>query len=190
MCLVDLCMCFFSPSRYLWAKSWEQLRSLAWGTVAMVLFFFFFSPEEMLRVVLQSSKQSEEDVLMCWCKSVPLSLRIGKLTSLGDGHCWLRCLDRTSGLVWGKKNILNCPSVNQQKLNEYIWQLFAIIFFPRNTEIRLLFNSSSECCHCGERGLSGSVFWRVSAFIFFIMESSNKLCIFAHLPCSSSKLDL
>lgn len=188
MCLVDLCMCFFSPSHYLWAKSWEQLRSLAWGTVAMVLFFF-----PLRRCFVWCCRVVSSQRKMHWCVDTslcPLSLRIGKLTSLGDGHCWLRCLDRTSGLVWGKKNILNCPSVNQQKLNEYIWQLFAIIFFPRNTEIRLLFNSSSECCHCGERGLSGSVFWRVSAFIFFIMESSNKLCIFAHLPCSSSKLDL
>lgn len=71
-----------------------------------------------------------------------------------------------------------------------IRQLFATIFFPRNIETRLLFKSSSECCHCDEKGISGSVFSRVSAYILFLDSIIKKFCIFANLPCSSSKLDL
>lgn len=61
---------FFSFS-LLVSKKLRTTQESGLGHCGNGAIFFFFSPEEMLCVVLQSSKQSEEDALMCWCKSVP-----------------------------------------------------------------------------------------------------------------------
>lgn len=133
---LELCTMHFTVKFRQWLDTFTskmQICSYFWNTVnafnefMRVLFFLLSSPTQesgmrqcgdgaiffsLRRCCMWCCRVVTSQRKMHWCKSVPPSLRIGKLTSLGDGHCWLHFLDRTSGFALGKKKVLNCPSVN------------------------------------------------------------------------------